>query len=151
MSLVLLMSSACLVAGGLLLAYAAVAPRRPALALRLPRAGAARRLGGLAVPTPARGWVEQVERFYARDLRQAGRRSTVGRLLRDKALVGLAAPLVLVMPFAAATGRLPSPIVLLAVAVAGFFTPDLALHVDARRRREAIFLDLPDAVAVLSL
>jgi tight adherence protein C len=151
MNLLLLVSSACLVAGGLLLVYAAVTPRRPALALRLPRVGTAPRFGGVSVPTPARDWLQQIEHLYNRELRQAGRRTTAARLLRDKLLVGATVPLVLLMPFAAATGRLPSPLVLLVVAAAGSFAPDVALRAEARRRRESIYLDLPDAVAVLSL
>lgn len=151
MSPLLLLSSCCLVAGGLLLVYAAVTPRRPALALRLPRAGAARRFAGASVPMPARDWLQQVEDVYRRELRRAGRRTTTRRLLRDKVLVGVTAPLVLLMPFAAVTGRLPSPIVLIAIALAASFAPDVALRAQVRRRRESIFLDLPDAVAVLSL
>lgn len=151
MNPLLLLSSVCLVAGGLLLVYAAVMPRRSALVLRLPRAATAQRLAGVSVPTPARDWLQQVEHAYGRELRRAGRRTTTRRLLRDKLLVGIAAPLVLMMPFAAATGRLPSPILLLAIALAASFAPDVALRSQARRRRESIFLDLPDAVAVLSL
>lgn len=151
MNPLLLLSSVCLVAGGLLLVYAAVMPRRSALVLRLPRAAAAQRLAGVAVPTPARDWLQKVEHAYGRELRRAGRRTTTRRLLRDKLLVGVAAPLVLMMPFAAATGRLPSPIVLLAIGLAGSFAPDVALRAQVRRRRESIYLDLPDAVAVLSL
>ena len=41
--------------------------------------------------------------------------------------------------------------VLLLPAVAGFFLPDLLLRSEVRRRREAIFLDLPEAIAVLAL
>ncbi len=73
------------------------------------------------------------------------------RLLGEKAMfvaVPIAAPL---LPYAAATGRLPSAAVLLLLAVAGFFALDLLLRTEVKRRREAIFLDLPEAIAVLAL
>jgi tight adherence protein C len=149
-SALLLVSSACLVAGGLLLAQAAIAPRRAPLAWRLPRA-----LDGVGIsntlPAPVNSRLEQAGRNYARQLRQAGRRDGVRTLVRDKCLLAVTVPLVLLMPFAAATGRLPSAIVLLALAVAGWFAPDLHLRQEASRRRQTIALDLPDAVAVLTL
>ncbi len=49
------------------------------------------------------------------------------------------------LPYLAATQQPPSPIVVLVLAVAGFFTPDLILRAEVKRRREAIFLDLPEA------
>jgi tight adherence protein C len=150
MNVLLLVSSACLVAGGLLLAQAAVAPRRAPLTLRLPRA-----LDGVSatdnLPAPIGDRLEQVRRSYVRQLRQAGWRDGVGTLVRDKCLLAGAAPLVLLMPYAAVTGRLPSAIVLLVLAVGGWWAPDLVLRQEARRRRETIALDLPDAVAVLTL
>ncbi|HEY4278620.1 MAG TPA: type II secretion system F family protein [Conexibacter sp.] len=150
MSLLLLVSSACLVAGGLLLVQAAVAPRRVPLPLRLPRV-----LDGVSapdgLPAPVGDRVEQVRRSYARQMRQAGRRDGVGTLVRDKFLLAATAPLVLLMPYAAATGRLPSAIVLLVLAVGAWWAPDLVLRQAARQRRETIALDLPDAVAVLTL
>lgn len=151
MNAALLVSSACLVGGGLLLAYAAIAPQRPALAVRLPRLARARRPGELPVPGSALRWFEVVESAYARELRQAGQRKTVGHVVRDKGLLAITAPLVVLMPYAAATGRLPSGLVLIGLALAGSFAPDIALREQARRRRESIFLDLPDAVSVLSL
>jgi tight adherence protein C len=66
-------------------------------------------------------------------------------------LVALAAPLVLLLPYAATTGRLPTIGVLFLLAVGGFFVPDLALRSDVRRRQEAIFLDLPEVISVLAL
>ncbi len=39
----------------------------------------------------------------------------------------------------------------LILAVVGFFVPDLALRTEARERREALFLDLPEAVSVMAL
>ena len=56
---------------------------------------------------------------YERDLRQAGGRKTLARFLGHKALVALAVPLVALLPYAAASGRLPSAAVLLLLAVAG--------------------------------
>jgi hypothetical protein len=50
-----------------------------------------------------------------------------------------AALLVPLLPYAAATGRLPSAGVLLVLALAGFFVPDLLLRSEVNRRREAIF------------
>lgn len=152
MNALLLLSSACLVAGGLLLTYAC-AFRRPTLAVRLARAegGSAGRLAsrGFGLEFPA--WLSRLRGSYERDLRQAGGRKTLGRFLVDQALVALALPLVLLLPYAAATGRLPSAGVLLLLAVAGFFAPHLVLRSEVRRRREAIFLDLPEAIAVLAL
>ena len=147
----LLLSSACLVAGGLLLAYA-YAYRRPALAVRLARAEGVRTdtVAGhwLGLETPA--WLSGVRASYERDLRQAGGRKTLARFLAHKALVALAVPFVALLPYAAASGRLPSAAVLLLLAVAGFFVPDLMLRSEVKRRR-AIFLDLPEAIAVLAL
>jgi tight adherence protein C len=148
----LLLSSLCLVSGGLLLAYAYVF-RRPPLAARLARAEGAEAgepLGhALAGALPS--WLSGLRASYERDLRQAGDRRTLARFLTHKALVALAAPLVLVLPYGAATGRLPSAAVLLLLALAGFFAPELALRSEVKRRREAIFLDLPEAIAVLAL
>lgn len=152
MNMVLLFSSACLIAGGLALVYA-YAFRRPALATRLARArGTDASVPGRAwvgVELPA--WLSGLRAAYERDLRRAGGHRTLARFVVGKLLVGLAAPLVLVLPFAAATGRLPAAAVLLMLAVAGFFLPDLLLRSEVKRRREAIFLDLPEAIAVLAL
>jgi tight adherence protein C len=151
MNLVLLLSSACLICGGLLLTAAVVTPRRPALTLRLPRVDATRRDVTAVVPLPLLGWLEHARRHYERELRQAGQRRTVTLLLRDRCLLAVAVPVIVLMPYAAATGRLPSVLVLLALAVTGSLAPDLVLHSEVRRRREAIFLDLPDALSVLTL
>ena len=152
MNVALLLASACLVAGGLLCAYA-YACRRPTLASRLARAhgGSGGSLGGDGLALELPPWLSGLRASYERDLRQAGGRKTLGRLLAEKALVALAVPLVPLLPYAAATGRLPSAGVLLLLAVAGSFVPDLALRAEAKRRREAIFLDLPEAIAVLAL
>ena len=148
----LLFSSACLVTGGLVLGYAYIF-RRPSLATRLARAE------GVGPSVPARerlgvelpSWLSGVRDSYQRDLRQAGGRKTVTRFLVDKLLVACALPVVLLLPYAAAAGRLPSAAVLLLLAVAGFFCPDVLLRSEVKRRREAIFLDVPEAMAVLAL
>ena len=148
----LFLSSVCLVAGGLLLAYAH-AFRRPPLAARLARAEgiASTRPSGRALALEPPAWVSGLRATYERDLRQAGGRKTLARFLAHKLLVALAAPLIALLPYAAATGRLPSAGVLLLLALAGFFAPDLLLRSEVKRRREAIFLDLPEAIAVLAL
>ncbi len=152
MNSVLLLSSACLVAGGLLLTYA-YAFRRPTLAVRLARAegGSAGRLVGRGLGLELPAWLSGLRASYERDLRRASGQKTLGRFLGHKSLVALALPLVALLPYAAATGRLPSAGVLLLVAVAGFFAPDLMLRSEVKRRREAIFLDLPEAISVLAL
>jgi tight adherence protein C len=148
----LLLSSLCLVSGGLLLAYAHLA-RRPTLASRLARvAGAdAAADGGRPFSVGLPAWLAGLRASYERNLRQAGGRKTYARFLGQKLLVALAAPLVVVLPYAAAAGHLPAAAILLLLAVAGFFVPDLVLRAEVRRRREAIFLDLPEAISVLAL
>jgi tight adherence protein C len=47
--------------------------------------------------------------------------------------------------------RLPALLVLAALALAGFFVPDLSLREQVKQRREAIFLDLPDALSMMAL
>jgi tight adherence protein C len=149
---VLVFWSVCLVVGGLVLAYAHVNRRLP-LATRLARsAGAAghRPIGeGLGLELPS--WLDGVRSSYERDLREAGSHKTLARFLLEKALVAVAAPLVLVLPYGAAAGRLPSAGVLLLLAVGGFFVPDLVLRSEVKRRHESIFLDLPEAISVLAL
>jgi tight adherence protein C len=152
----LLFSSVCLVIGGLLVAHWLISRRRPALSVRLARAegiaGASRAgigsvAAGLRVPAVLEGLIAS----YRRDLRQAGEGKTLERLVYEKALVAVLLPLVPLLPYLAATGRVPSPLFLLVVAVFGFFLPDLALRADVKRTREAIFLDLPEAIAVMAL
>jgi tight adherence protein C len=149
---VLLLASACLVAGGLLLTYAYTF-RRPPLAVRFARAEGAQagRLDGTGLGLELPPWLAGLRASYERDLRQAGGRKTLGRFLAEKALVATAFPLVPLLPYAAATGRLPSAGALLLLALAGFFAPDLVLRSEVKRRREAIFLELPEAISVLSL
>ena len=156
MSATLLLSALALVAGGLLLAHALVAGSRPALAARLDRTGASlrnrARLGaGVAVDARLGRDVEALRTRYERSLRQAGGGKSVGGLLGQKALLAAAFPLVPLLPYAAATGRLPSAGFALALALLGFFVPDLALRSAVKRRREDIFLDLPEALSVMAL
>ncbi len=151
----LLLSSLCLVAGGALLVYHFLMPRLPALATRVARAEGVQAAGrwnlGVDMPVPVAGLAERLRSRYERELRQAGEGKTPGRFLADKALLAVACPLVPLMPYAAAAQRLPSTAVVLALAAAGFVMPDLALRSRLKRRREAIFLDLPEAIAVMAL
>jgi tight adherence protein C len=155
MNAALVLSSLCLVAGGLLLAHWVLSSRRPALTTRLARAeGADQRAPGtlrLRVPVAAPVWLAGILGGYERDLRRAGDGKTLARLLSEKALLAVAVPLVPLMPYAAAAGRLMPAGLLLLLALTGFFLPDLALRADVRRHREAIFLDLPEAISVMAL
>jgi hypothetical protein len=60
-------------------------------------------------------------------------------------------PLVPLLPYSAAVQHLPSPVIVLVLAVVGFFVPDLVLRSEAGQRKEAIFLDLPEAISVMAL
>lgn len=147
-------SSACLVLGGLLLGPWTIGARRPALDARLARTqgsldGTGRPWRRLNVELP--GWASDVIAGYGRDLKRAGDGKTLREFLIEKALLTVAPPVMAVMLYAAATGRLPSPLALLLFAAAGFAIPDLALRREIRARREAIFLDLPDAISVMAL
>jgi tight adherence protein C len=148
----LLLSSACLVGGGLLLAYA-YSSRRPALAIRLARAAGSKggQRHGRAIDLEPPSWLSNLRASYERDLRRAGDRKTIGRFVVHKMLVAVASPIIPLLPYAAATRRLPSAGVLLLLALAGFFVPDLILRSQVKRRQEAIFLDLPEAISVLAL
>jgi tight adherence protein C len=155
MNAALVLSSLCLVAGGLLLAHWILSSRRPALTARLARAegseqttaGAPRLAESATVPL----WLTGIVAGYERDLRRAGDGKTLGRLFAEKATLAVAVPLVPLMPYAAAAGRLMPAGLLLILAAGGFFLPDLALRADVKRTREAIFLDLPEAISVMSL
>jgi tight adherence protein C len=150
----LLFFSLCLVAGGLLVGYGVLSTRRAPLRTRLARAEGeelARSGAILRVPVSMPGWLAGVIAGYERDLRRAGEGKALGRFAFEKALLAVAVPLIPLLPYAAATGRPPSSVFLLLLAVAGFFAPDLALRADVKRRREAIFLDLPEAISVMSL
>jgi tight adherence protein C len=151
----LLLLSVCLIAGGLLLMAGWLGLRAPALAQRLARAQGLSPVRGagadVVLPAPARARLRDLLASYERDLRRAGREETGRQLLMHKALLAGAGPLIPSLPYAAAAGRLPSVLVLALLAVLGFTAPDLQLRAQLRQRREAIFLDLPEAIAVMSL
>jgi len=138
------------VSGGLMLAATYASNRRPALAQRLARAQI-RNAGTGMHATEVPDWVARLQDHYARQIRQAGGSKSLRRLLQEKALVALAAPIVVVLPYAAATGRQPSLVLVAILALAGSFVPDLALRQEIRGRREAIFLDLPEVIAIIGL
>lgn len=132
----------------------AIGARRPALDARLARTHddttpdrSSR--GRWAVELP--GWASNLLAGYGRDLKRAGGDKSLREFLTEKALLTIAPPVMAVMLYAAATSRLPSPLALLLLAAAGFAIPDVALRRDIRSRREAIFLDLPDAISVMAL
>jgi tight adherence protein C len=150
----LLFCSVCLVAGGLLLCEHVLSRRRPALAARLARAHGIREatLGAATgIPEPVRAWTARACVSYARQLRRAGKSEAAEQFLVKKLLLAFAVPFVPLLPYAAAADQLPSPAVVLVLAVAGFWLPDLALRAEARQRREALFLDLPEAISVMAL
>jgi tight adherence protein C len=149
----LFLSSVSFVVGGLLLAAHVLAGRREPLAVRLARVEGRLSSVGARSTTPVQlpGWLIGLREGYERDLRRAGGEKTMRRFLGEKALVGLAAPFVVLAPYAAATAQLPSLALVVLLAVAGFFVPDLLLRQQVKQRREAIFLDLPEAISVLSL
>ncbi len=138
------------VAGGLMLAAAYATNRRPALAQRLARAQI-RATGAPEDATEVPDWIIRLQRHYVAALRQGGGSKSFRRLLQEKALVALAAPVVVLLPYKTATGQHPSLVLVVILAVAGSFVPDLALRQEVRRRREAIFLDLPEVIAVIGL
>jgi tight adherence protein C len=149
----LFLSSVSFVVGGLLLAAHVLAGRREPLAVRLARVEGRLSSVGARSTTPLQlpGWLIGMREGYERDLRRAGGEKTMRRFLGEKALVGLVAPFVVLAPYAAATAQLPSLALVVLLAVAGFFVPDLLLRQQVKQRREAIFLDLPEAISVLSL
>ena len=150
----LALSSFALVAGGLLLVHHALLRRRPSLSVRLARVGG--RVGGgdafaADAPVAVPAWLARLHDHYARELRRAGEQKSVGRLLGEKLLLGFAAVFVVLAPYAAVTARPPSLMLALLLALTGSFVPDLRLRQQVSRRREAIFLDLPEALSVLAL
>lgn len=155
MNVTLLFSSICLVVGGLLLAHWALSRRRPALSVRLARAEgvAPEHGGGLldAAELPRPEWLEGLIARYERDLRQVGDGKTLQRFLFEKLLLAVAVPVIPLLPYLAASGHPPSAVFLVVLATGGFFAPDLALRADVKRTREAIFLDLPEAISIMSL
>jgi Flp pilus assembly protein TadB len=152
MNTTLLLSSISLVLGGLLLVVHVLAGRREPLAVRLARVeGRLGELGTHGATLELPGVLVGLRESYARDLRRAGGEKTLRRFLADKALLAFAAPFVVLAPYAAATTRLPSLALVVLLAIGGSFVPDLWLRQQVKQRREAIFLDLPEAIAVLSL
>ena len=151
MNTTLALSSLALVGGGLLLVLHALAGRRESLAVRLARIEGAVRDRSEQVALPLPPWLMGLRESYERDLRRAGGEKTLRRFLGEKLLFAFAAPFVVLAPYAAATARPPTPLLILLLALAGFFIPDLVLRQEVRRRREAIFLDLPEAISVLAL
>lgn len=152
MNTTLLLSSVSLVLGGLLLVWHVLAGRREPLAVRLARVeGRLDELGARGASLELPGWLVGFRESYVRDLRRAGGEKTLRRFLAEKALLAFAAPFVVLAPYAAATTRLPSLALAVLLAIGGSFVPDLWLRQQVKQRREAIFLDLPEAIAVLSL
>ena len=153
MNATLLLSSVCFVVGGLLIAVQLLAPQRAPVAERLTTLRRTRTV----LPVVARSGMPGVPLLgrvlasYERQLREAGGETTVRRLLQEKALVAFAAPFVVFAPYVAAVGRIPSPLLLVLLAVGGFFVPDLHVRQEIRRRREQLFLDLPELISVLAL
>jgi Flp pilus assembly protein TadB len=149
----LLLSSVSFVIGGLLLVAHVLAGRREPLALRLARVegrlGELGTRGGATLQLP--GWFVAWRESYERDLRRAGGEKTLRRFLAEKLLLAFAAPFVVLAPYAAARARLPSLALVVLLAIGGSFVPDLLLRQQVKQRREAIFLDLPEAISVLSL
>jgi tight adherence protein C len=103
------------------------------------------------VPEPLHALSERILAGYEERLRRAGRGETASLLVLKKLLLAVAAPLVPLLPYSATVGHLPSPVMVLALAIVGFFVPDLVLRSEAGQRREAIFLDLPEGISVMAL
>lgn len=156
MNVTLALSSLCLVVGGLLIYAHVLSQRRPSLAVRLARArgeqpaGAANPLAA-SLPAWVRTWSGRARAFYETQLRQAGRGETAEQLILKKLLLAFAVPFVPLLPYAAAVQHAPPVVLVFVLAVVGFFVPDLVLRAEARQRREALFLDLPEAVSVMAL
>lgn len=123
MNVVLLLSSPCLIAGGLLLVLHVLCTRRPSLPVRLARARGeipdttGRSLTGAGLPESWSARAEQIHAGYEQRLRRAGRDESVRELMAKKLLFTLAAPLVPLLPYSVAVQHAPSPV--LAVALAG--------------------------------
>jgi len=98
-NVVLLLSSLCLVAGGLLLTVHFVSQRRPSLPVRLartrgelPAAATTTGLAGAGVPEPVRVWSERIKAGYEQRLHLAGRNETSAQLMAKKLLLAFAVP-----------------------------------------------------------
>jgi tight adherence protein C len=145
-----------LVVGGLLLRAHVLSNRRPSLAVRLARARGELSAGqesplAVGVPDWARAWGARIGSLYAEQLRRASRGETPGQFLLKKLLLAFAVPFVPLLPYSVAAQHAPALPVVLVLAIAGFFVPDLVLRSEAQQRREALFLDLPEAVSVMAL
>jgi len=152
MNTTLLLSSVSFVIGGVLLVAHVLAGRREPLAVRLARVeGRLGELGSHGATLQLPAWLVEWRASYERDLRRAGGEKTLRRFLGEKALLALAAPFVVLAPYATAMARMPSLALVVLLAIAGSFVPDLLLRQQVKQRREAIFLDLPEAISVLSL
>jgi Type II secretion system (T2SS), protein F len=155
-SATLVFSSVCLVAGGLLLTMHALSRRRPSLQVRLARSegqAATQPADGLAgeLPESVQLWGQSVLAGYEERLHRAGRDESARLFACKKLLLAFAVPFVPGLPYLAATHHLPSLVLLFALAILGFFVPDLVLRNEAVQRREAIFLDLPEAVSIMAI
>jgi Flp pilus assembly protein TadB len=152
MNTTLLLSSVSLVIGGVLLVAHVLAGRREPLAVRLARVeGRLGELGTHGATLQLPGWLVGWRESYERDLRRAGGEKTLRRFSGEKLLLAFAAPFVVLAPYGTATARMPSLALVVLLAIGGSFVPDLLLRQQAKQRREAIFLDLSEAISVLSL
>ena len=143
-------------AGALLLVWHRYGTKTRALSLRLAHAR-----GGPLTDNEIRGrapidlvappWLQARLDGYNRQLRLADEAKTLTRFLAEKGIAAVALPLILLAPYAAVMQRLPPLLLLAALALGGFFIPDLSLHEQVKRRRERIFLDLPDALSMMAL
>jgi hypothetical protein len=93
---------------------------------------------GKSAAATAAPWLT-VSGYYRRRLRAAGRHEQTSEFLREKALFALALPGVPLLPYSAVSGRLPSPALLIPLALIGAFVPDLRLRTQLRRRREQLW------------
>ena len=153
MNVTLLLSSLSFIAGGLLIALHLLAPQRAPVAERLTTVRRSRpgSLNGGPARATSSSLLIRLRAAYERDLRRSGGDKTLRRLLQEKLLVAFAAPFVLAAPYAAAVGRFPSPLLLVLLAVGGFFFSDLLLRHEIKQRQEQVFLDLPELISVLAL
>jgi tight adherence protein C len=96
-------------------------------------------------------WLEGRLGSYQQQLRLAGEGKTLRRFLFEKLAAAIAVALIPTVPYLALTERPPSPVLVLLLAATGFFVPDLALREEIKRRRERLFLELPDALSMMVL
>jgi tight adherence protein C len=115
----------------------------------LPSVGKLRGLSASELSLPPR--LARRLRRYRDELQLAGEGKTLTRFLLDKLAAAICLPVIPLVLFLAATGRLPPLLFLVLLAGAGFFVPDLGLRQAVKRRRERVFLDLPDALSMIAL